>query len=372
MSHKLNRITSLLALAIVASTAVLPVSAARAGSDFSAEKLERSMFDLYCQFPDQKNCPKSATPANPDNPAQGDNSTPSSPNGLSSADTAIWALEIFDQIAMLELDPFNDVMTHLSADYRQHPEHRQAIELVLSSAGVPHSADVTGQNDHTADAVRERLREELSGNRKRNPVITVMDDVLIAFSAAYLFEFGRGFIPGARSLWATSGEGVTKLKKFGDVVRYGLKVDVIAKGAVKSNSLKIFAAGLGVGLAEAAIQSFRTYKIDPHHLLEPIQRAIVQAGAVKAAAERDELRAMTGESDDKLRAHADAYRKRMPEIESDAKQIKSEMEHLYEVAPQCRPQMDPVAQDITEILQKLAQLGLKLDGLDLQGAGGLD
>lgn len=361
---KLKGMTSLLCLGLMTCSSLAPLSRAQAGSLFSAQTLERSMLDLYCQFPGQTDCPQ-VPAARPTSDGQGAQAGQPPANTLTAADTAVWALEIFDQIAMLDTDQFNDVMTHLGADYRQHPEHRAPIELVLSSMAVQHSVDVTGPSDPTADAVRERLREELRNIRQRNPLISVMDDVLLAFTVAYIFEFGRGFIGGGRTLWASGGEGISRLERFKNTAALVVKSDRVAKNFAKRNSLKIFAAGLGVGLAQAAIESFETYKIDPQHLLEPIQGDIVHGAGVRAAADRDELRAMLRETPDQLRSHAQAYRDRINVIDREVTQIQSEMEHLYNVAAQYRPQMDPVAQDLTETRQKLAQLGLKLDGLEL-------
>jgi hypothetical protein len=301
-------------------------------------------------------------PGTPGTPGQ----PPATPQ-LSASDKATWALEIFDQASMLDTDGFNDVMTHLAADYRQHPEHRLAIELVLSSISVEHSVDVSGTADHTADAVRERLREEITNIRQRNTLITVMDDVLLAFTVAYAFEFGKGILNGGRTLWETGGEGITRLQKFKNITRLVVDSDKFAKNVVGKRKLMIFAAGVGLGLAEAAVQAFQTFKIDPHHLLEPVQGDIVQSAGVKAAADRDELRAMMQETPDQLKAHAQAYRDRLPQIDKDVTQIQSEMEHMYTVAAQYRPQMDPIAQDLTETRQKISQVGMKLDGMDLTG-----
>jgi hypothetical protein len=361
-----------------------PLSGARASNPmFSPQALEKAMLDLYCQFPDQPAgvCAQVASlPANPAaaaNPAAPAPSGPAAQPGLSSSDVAVWALEIFDQITLLDTDGFNDVMTHLAADYRQHPEHRLAIELVTGSVSVEHSVDVLCKTDSeqdpnchgddTADAVRERLREELANVRKRNTVITVMDDVLLAFTVAYTFEFGRGVISGGRSLWATGGEGMGKLEKFKAVVRMVVTSDKLAKDVVSRNKLMIFAAGLGVGLTQAAIQAWSTYKIDPRHLLEPVQGDIVSDVATRAASERDEIRAMLKDTPDQLKARAQAYRDRMNQMDKDVTSYQSQMEHLYNVAAQYRPQMEPVAQDLTEIRNKISQLGLKLDGLEIGG-----
>lgn len=335
------------------------------------------MLDLYCQFPgqDPAACPSNVQPPAPTdfnvNPADPNAiipaTSPQTPAGLSTNDKAVWALEIFDQASQLDTDGFNDVVTHMAADYRQHPEHRLAIELVLSSITVTHSADVTGEKDHTADAVRERLREELTNNRAHNPVITVMDDVLLAFTLAYAFEFGKGVIGGGRTLWETGGEGITKLQKFKNVGKMVIESDKFAKDVVSKRKLLVFAAGVGLGLADAAMQAFETFKVDPRHALEPVQGDIVHSSGVRAASERDELRAMMKETPDQLKVHAQAYRDRMPLIDKDVTRIQSEMEHLYTVAAQFRPQMDPIAQDLTEVRKNISQLGMKLDGMEIKG-----
>lgn len=368
------RLTSALCAGLVAASVLLPgMSAIAADPLFSPQALERAMLDLYCQFPgqDPAACPQDKQPPHADfdsNPA--DPNAPSNPQspGLSANDKSIWALEIFDQASQLDTDGFNDVITHMAADYRQHPEHRLALELVLSSISVMHSADVNGgKDDHTADAVRERLREELTNIRQRNTVITVMDDVLLAFTLAYAFEFGRGIVSGGRTLWETGGEGLTKLQKFKNVGRMVIDSDKFAKDIVKKKKLLVFAAGVGLGLADAAIQAFQTFKIDPRHVLEPVQGDIVHSDGVQAASERDELRGMMKDTPDELKMRGQAYRLRMAVVDKDVSGIQSEMEHLYTVAAQFRPQMDPIAQDLTEIRKNIAQLGLKLDGMEIRG-----
>ena len=323
---------------------------------FSPEAIKSSMIDLYCKYPEQ---PAEMCPAKK-------NGTPPS----SAQDTQYWALELFDQIAMMDADPYNEVMSYFQAEYRLHPEHWTAIETVLTSVSVPHSSDVNKDRpDHTADAIRARLRAELAQTAvKSDPVVVVLDDLLYAFSMAYALEFGRGAVRGGMAFWETRGQGLSQSIRFKQVAQWFFENDKVATRAVGLRKLAVGAAGMGLSLTELALEAVRTDKVNPIHLLEPVQTDIVRRLGIQFDSTRGEIHAMRSERPEELKKHAVAYFARAQQMVQEVSDLKSQWEHMKKVAEFCHATFGrPELNELTEDLQKL------VDQLDaIQSATSLD
>lgn len=342
---------------LIASTLLAgPAPLARAESRrsaFSQNSVEALMTDYYKHF----GAPKADGGALTDLMA----SPP-----LTEADKSEYALDVLDEILLLPTPLFNDVILHAMADYRQHPEHREAIERLAASVAMDRSTDAG------ADALRRTFREDLAANPTVSFVQTVLDDAVIAFGAAYAFQFGRGIWRGVRGVDST---GITRFKAIRRYVSYSMF-------KLKKARFATFGVGSAAGLAQAVAQSFESRKQDPRRMLSAVQcgdsadrcqdtpadaRSVACAAAVEAASMRDELRRMVGESPETLRANNEAYRSRITEMDNAVTRMQREMEHLYDVAPHCRSRLEPIADDLTEVRKNVPVAATKLDRSDLGG-----
>lgn len=386
----------------IAATVAQP-RMAHAGEKFTPQKLKKAMLDLYCQFPDQPaeaGC-KPGTPGAPVPPEQAP-SGPADPTAvldtrpvpqelteagkqiwsLTTADQKSWALLLFDKILELNPDQFNETIKDLSLDYYAFPEHRAAIELLLSMIDVRYSAGVKGfhdEGDNTGDTVRERLREELyAARRTQSNTIRVLDHAFSVFVFGSLMRgAGVGLYRGYKGfqVWRSGGVGLSTKKIIRgafDSLKYstegtgikataralaGMQFKAALFALIKDKKLQLVAAGSTWGIVDIVMDSSRFYKVDPRHVLEPVQAQIIEDGGRDAAFMRDEVNAMNQESDQDLRLHVETYRKRLLEIDRAIVKHSQELGHLHQVVPNYRPQMEPIAQDLWETQQGV--LGLR-------------
>jgi hypothetical protein len=400
---KVKMTAAFLAFVLTASSTLVFPSPVRAEAMFTPQTLKKAMLDFYCQFPGQpaeagckEGTPGAGLPAQLKDMSVMLDTRPAPERmtnpgeliwGRTTADQKIWALELFDQILALDPDHFNETLKDLSDDYYAYPEHRAGIELLLSMVDVQRSAGVNGIDDHTADAVRERLREELYGRRHESKFTQILTR---AFRVLLVATLVRGAVVGPYKgfkVWRSGGLGLSRLEQTKEVLRAtieGFKINepgvgfkgnikALARGEfksvllafVKDKRIQLMAAGTTWALVDMVRDSFRTFKMDPHHVLEPVQAQILEDAGREAAYQRDEIRAMLQENDAELGPHSQAYRERLLSIEKSVTKVTRELGHLYEVAAQYRPIMEPIAQDLTEVRQKSKELLTRLNKLEV-------
>jgi hypothetical protein len=348
---KLITLNALLTLALTS-----PIAQANGHrSTFSQGNIEAYMQDYYRHM---QVAPTSTVPSaeDPDQEptSSGTRSTPS--NGLSNADKDEYATDVLDQIILLPVLDYNDVLNHMAADYAQHPEHRDAIERVVHAVAAEHTMDAG------ADAARGAFRDQLSENQtpRMRFIQSILDDTVKGFMAVYAFQFGRGIWRGLQ----TEAQGM---------MRFRAVVQSTVESMNQGQRARWIGATFGstAGLVQAVYENMRPHRNDPRETLLEAQRIIVKTNAAKAAQMRDELRVLTREPDPSLSAHADATRRRITEMDNAVTSMQAEMEHLYNVAPEYRSNMEPIAQDLTEVRGKVSRMGLRLDRLEVTAAAPL-
>jgi hypothetical protein len=293
-------------------------------------------------------------------------------NSITNESRAVYALDIFDEIALLPTDSYNKVIAFLGVDYRQHPEHRTAIERLLASLGRVTS------DDPTSDMIRAKLREEI-GNSERyraqpgqSMVYTVIDGVLVGLIVAHSIQ-------GIRGALAAGEEGLTRLASFKSAVARVVKhlVGLGAKNDAKTlelmkqfKEMRLVAAdaGLAGGLIKAMYNEYSTVKISPARALQIARADIVHEDGVAAAKLRDALKAAAAQSDSQLGPQAAAIRKMLDEADAAVSRMQPELKHLFNVAQELRPKMDPIAQDLTQVRSLAQQIGLRLDQIEISGS----
>lgn len=256
-------------------------------------------------------------------------------DGLTEADKLEIADSLGDMVAVLNPNQFNDVLGHLAADYRQNPDHRVPIELLL-------------------DLTYRKIAPELQHDREKHPVITVIDKVFLVWTIAYTFRFGKG-------LWRSRGSGLKGLERFQHVVK-----TTVAELRVKNPGefRRILAIGAGIGVAEVIYDYLSTKKLDPRHMLSETQADIVRELAQKMADARKELKTLftLSKSDPaRFRAGAAASRARLAAIDGLASKAQPELQHLYDAASQLRATMEPIAADLRSVKSYLERIGGLLD-----------
>jgi hypothetical protein len=416
MNQRLPRIKLLaIPIAVAAALAYWALSAgsspkAEAQSLFSPATLLQAMQDFYCQFPGQPadaGCPAGTPGAQPATPIIDPKDLDKAldprpaPSGLSQANQMAWklttadqkilALEIFDDIVALDAERFNETMLDLGRDYYLYPSHRAGIELLLSMIDVQRSAGVYGTEDHSADAVRLRLRQQITGIRHQSKLDTVLHR---AFHVVWLAGLVRGMAVGpykAFKFWRSEGRLLGArdalmgaARQFGKGFIYTSEEGIGIRGNVRAmfngefrgallnfvgdKRVQLFAAGAAWGAVDLILDSFKTYKVDPHHVLEPMQAQIAEDAGLLAAKELAEIKAMAALPDAALNSQQDALRKRLNEIQADYVRIDSELGHLGQVAEYLNPRLEPVAQDLVDINGLAPEIQLRLDRLEMAGA----
>jgi hypothetical protein len=270
-----------------------------------------------------------------------------------------YSVTVMDRMVLLPTIKFNEVAVAMMVEYRQHPEHRAAIEGLVSALDV----ETKSPSDKGADAVRAKVREEIRGNPTHAFIRTVIDRAAMGVGVAFVLQGGRSLWKG---FWRTAEYESGVMARMRTIVRY-------TSNSLYRGKLQRWAVGAGVGsavgLAEATMQALETHKEDPARLLSSMQDEIVHDLAEKAAKMRDEIRSMSKEDDSSLKSHADAYRRRLTEMDNDVTAINGEMKHLFASisAADKRKAMSFVAKDLTEVRNKVAALGPRLDRFGTEG-----
>jgi hypothetical protein len=307
---KPRKLTTALVLTLCASFVLTPVAQARS-SVFNPDELEAAIINFY-------EIHAGTAPGSAD---------------LTDIDRQEMADALADMVAILKPTQFNDVVGHLAVDYRQNPEHREPIEQL-------------------SYRIYEKILPELEERREGHPVITVIDDVFLAFSLAYTFGFGKG-------LWRSRGSGLTGIARFKHVVKT-ISTN-LPRG--RRTSLALLGIGTTAGVIHAVYNHLETKKLDPKDLLSSTQDGVVTDLATKIAALRDELKAI---KDADLEADPARYRTRLTEAEKTLMSSQKEMEHLYTAASQFRSRMQPIAEDLVSVRAQLSRLNAKLDLIELR------
>jgi hypothetical protein len=397
-TSRLKTVAALCLTALGSSMLAAPLRSARAGawgeSIVSAEAIQKSLRDYYCAFPNQpasEGCKPTA--------------------GLLQDDVREWALAIFDQIALLETGPFNQVLLALRRDYATVPSRRPAIVLLLGMLDVKASA-----GNATADAMRQRLRNELYGRRTQNKTLDILDKAFTTLMVAYAVQgivvggpkAYRGWRSGSaglgmldrtqRALHDVLGElkYLNEAKNIAPMLRLAARLGLISlqeyrslrKGADLTVSLgtaarlkavrstakllhdkrtQLFAAGATLGAIELAANPYlQTHKLDPATLLEPIQKVLVEEAALDAAYYRDEMRPLLKLDEGQLLERSKDLREKMTEIDAGITRVETEMGHFYDNTPELRPQMEPIAQDLSEARDIIQVIHRRINQVRLQ------
>jgi hypothetical protein len=154
------------------------------------------------------------------------------------------------QIADLNTALYNDLITHAFINYRNHPEHRAALRILLESI----SARAQGRIRRVRDL-------------QTAPYLRMIDHVVIACEWAYTFAFGYGVWSGGREIILAS--------RMGHVMSRTQRFETLLRNIMHHTRLRqpFMAAAGGVGLAAGAIDlafvlnAFQEVPLDPHELL---------------------------------------------------------------------------------------------------------
>jgi hypothetical protein len=301
------KLTALAMTAVILGSAIIPANA-HAASSFNPKEVEAAITEFYGFYNSQ--------------------SSTIGGYGLSDIDKNELADAIADQIAVLGPGGFNDVIGHLAADYRQNPENRAAVEALMAIS-------------------RFKVMTELLANDERTPLMTVLDDVFVVWSAAYMFGFGKG-------LWKSRGSGLK------GVARFRHSVETVAGNLPKGrmNLLKIAGIGTSVGLVHSVYNYLETKKRDPMMLLRTIQTDVVHDLGVRAAGLRDVLKAINPNAPN---LEIDALRMRLSSADKEISSLEQQLMHLFTSATQLRGRMQPITEDIQVARSLIARLGMQFD-----------
>jgi hypothetical protein len=337
---KASRVLSTGLLALVMTSVALPAPVFAGGhSAFNPDELECTIYSYYGFFPQPGQSAASApgAPAAPDVgiPSTAGQSCTGYASDLTDIDRNELSDAIADEVKILSPSPFNDVVVHLAADYRQQPEHREAIEQLVSS-------------------IHNKVVEELRAQDEQHPALTILDDVFMTFTVAYTFGFGKG-------LWESRGSGLEGIARF----RNAIKSAYEGMAEVRRYRLALIGIGTAIGAAHAIFQYLETKKLDPNSVLDTTQSGVVQDLATTAASRRDEMRRDAALSPDQLRPQMQALRDRIRQVEPELTNLQNQMAHLYDAAPRYRSRMQPAADDIQAARLAISQLGSKLDDLQV-------
>jgi hypothetical protein len=265
-----------------------------------------------------------------------------------------YAVIVFDEILRLPNRQFNNVLLHVMADYRKHPEHRDAIERIAVASRTLRSSDPA------ADALRESFRGELVHHRVIEFADTMLKDALTAASLMSFFQFGRGFYAGMRS----EAEGMLKFKTVYRMVR---------KSTTSRTALLQIAAAAGAGLhagmvhaaydqlADETFEAISEVKWDPGQMLRVVQSDLVREAAVRAAKLRDEMRTLSRLQGTDFEQKAPELRGRLAVIDTQVDEDTTAMSHLSDAAPEYRSRLELVADDLMETRTLTNRLGSRLD-----------
>mgnify|MGYP001562951452 CR=1 FL=1 len=183
--------------------------------------------------------------------------------------------ELARMLADLDFAQYNTVITHLLTDYRNHPESRRAIRLVLSA--LP---------NHMGERMAEaRLTQ-------RWPFLKILDRTAHALILAESIGLGRGLWSG----WQTAGAMMRGGQSLRFLRRFRVIVGEVAQGMRLRQPMML--AALGIGATEGAVEAFLipmilngfdTVPIDPAPLLEELDGEIVTENAATTVQLREQI-----------------------------------------------------------------------------------
>lgn len=199
-----------------------------------------------------------------------------------------------DETAILGPVPFNDLVGHLLADYRHHSKHRASIADLLQR-------------------LRQRILPELK--EEHSKLNSVLDGVILAWTAVYVYSFGKG-------LWKSRGSGLRGLPLFRHVVK---KVTENLPVYTLKLELKTTGTGIALGAAQAVYYSLETHRMDPLPKLALLQKQIL---------DEHEARII------------DARRKKQPLGDAAESQLAEELIELHKEAPALRKRINLLLEEL--------------------------
>jgi len=277
-------------------------SPAQAGSIFDPEEIQRTIVAFYKLYrPELK----------------ADTQDP-----LTDIDKVELAQAIAEHISLLKPTQFNDVLGHLAAEYRQSPENRDAIGVLMLQC-------------------QDQVAAQLMADKSSSAVVTVIHDVFTVWAIYSSIGFAKG--------WVSKGAGLQTLKPFQRALQWVMKN--------RNDALLITVDGVTVGVTHAIINYLTVKKLSPRDLLAHAQQDVLYEIASMAAARLAELRALPPEQ---LKNDVAAVSKRLKEIEKEFFSFRSQLAQLKSAAPQLTERARPIATDLLAIEGLLVKLRMSL------------
>lgn len=239
--------------------------------------------------------------------------------------TDVVAKTIAAKVYALPPADFNDFHSGLLVNYRQKPQDRIAIEKLFGYT-------------------REKVALELREYKAQHPVFTIINAVFAAWTVVYVFGMGKGFYKA-------------KIQRAGRWIDVARAVEKELTFTAKEKAL-LYGSGLAIGVAQVAIQSFETHRLDPAVLLSATQDDVVTDLQKRMVAARDEFDLLTDEMVDR---YPEQVKGSLRGAQDEVNEIKAQMQHMSEAAPQYRSRIDLIFQDLIETQLKIFKMQLKFN-----------
>lgn len=224
---------------------------------------------------------------------------------------------VADLVAVLPPSQYNSVLSALLSDYRNQPAVRETLDVLFTD-------------------IRSALSAELEARRLEQPLVKVLDDVFAVWIGAYAVGFGKGLLKSRGVV-----EGLQGLPRFQAVV----KTVVSQLPKERRIALGITSAGTAVGVVHVVLENLQVRRLDPEPLVERIRLESFR-----------EIQREIGELKERLRTG------REPALQTWETKLAArlvELEHFYQVLPERRGEMAPLADDCREILAIAKQWRLR-------------
>lgn len=219
------------------------------------------------------------------------------------------ASALSEEIALLHPVPFNDLIGHLLADYRHHPENRAAINALIAE-------------------VRDVSAAELRPAGKDQWIQTVIDDTFTAWAAAYAFGFGKG-------LWKSRGNGLGTLPRFREAISHaGAHIPLHLR-----TKLGITAAGASTGALHVVLNGLEIRKADPEHLLEAVQKDLLNDL-------QDQVTELSNALHSLGKSAAPKRGRKLDQLERAAQRIQSEAAAIHQTSPRLHGRLSLIFEDL--------------------------
>ncbi len=247
------------------------------------------------------------------------------------------------QFINLSPEQFNFSIGALLLEYEQTPKMRRAIkEIIRAVAENP--------------LVKTEL---LTQNSSGQYWATITDDVLIGYSIAYVFAFGKGSI-GAYKELKVAGESLTAWKRLRALLKAGLTETRISN-PYRTAAIGVASFDIGMLHAIARERSIDNKKINPLDALDHLANRLVDSQcfdsvtAIESSLYRLETEPV---SKVKMTDGAELLAK-LTETGTDATQIYATVPSAQARVATCRGRIDNVTQRVKNLMGKVASASQK-------------